>query len=109
MLPYAQLAIVDPSKVRDYLLSASHPVGRFKAAVFTRLGYRQDEWTVLQADLLALARHGTALLGRSSIHGVKYEVSDTLIGPNGRAAVVTTVWLLKHGESTPRLITAFPG
>jgi hypothetical protein len=43
-LPNADRAIVDPAKVRDYLLS--HPVGRFKAAFFLSLGYSQDRWEV---------------------------------------------------------------
>lgn len=38
-LPGAERAFIDPSKVRDYLLSESHPVGRFKAAFFIALGY----------------------------------------------------------------------
>ena len=33
-LPNAELAIIDPKKIRDYLLSSVHPVGRFKAHFF---------------------------------------------------------------------------
>lgn len=33
-LPNGQKAVVDERKVREYLLSASHPVGRFKARFF---------------------------------------------------------------------------
>lgn len=35
-LPNAEQAVVEPAKVRDYLLSSAHPVGRFKAVVFCR-------------------------------------------------------------------------
>jgi hypothetical protein len=38
MLPHAELATIDPAKLRDYLLSPSHPVGRFKATVVDALG-----------------------------------------------------------------------
>jgi hypothetical protein len=34
MLPNAERAIIDPAKLTDYCLSATHPVGRHKAAVF---------------------------------------------------------------------------
>lgn len=51
MLPYADRAVVEPSKVRDYLLSASHPIGRFKAAVFFALGYAPESWQRLRDDL----------------------------------------------------------
>ena len=44
MLPNADRATIEPSKVRDYLLSPAHPIGRFKAAVFAALGYTQDDW-----------------------------------------------------------------
>lgn len=41
-LPGAEEAIVDDAKVRDYLLSREHPVGRFKATFFSGLGYTRD-------------------------------------------------------------------
>jgi len=37
-LPNAERAVVDPVKVRDYLLSAVHPIGRFKARFFVAMG-----------------------------------------------------------------------
>lgn len=54
-LPFAERAIVDASKLRDYLLSREHPVGRFKARVFAAAGYRQKDWSRLQRDFVALA------------------------------------------------------
>jgi hypothetical protein len=33
-LPNGDRALIEPEKVRDYLLSTTHPVGRFKAAYF---------------------------------------------------------------------------
>lgn len=44
-LPERDRAIIDAEKLRDYLLSPSHPVGRFKAAFFASLGYTQANWT----------------------------------------------------------------
>jgi hypothetical protein len=39
-IPNADRAVVDPAKLRDYLLSTTHTVGRFKAAFFCgQLGY----------------------------------------------------------------------
>ena len=109
MLPNVEFAVVDPAKVRDYLLSSAHPVGRFKARVFLALGYTAEDWQVLQADLLALARTGEARPGQASVYGQKYEVSGILQGPNGRQATFTTAWIVASGESSPRFITAFPG
>ena len=62
MLPNASQAVVDPSKVRDYLLSSSHPIGRFKSVVSLALGYTRSEWVRLRDDLLTVALSGTAEL-----------------------------------------------
>jgi len=108
MLPAVERAHIDPAKVRDYLLSPIHPVGRFKAVVFQALGYRAEEWEKLRDDLLALARTTEAIPGQASTFGQKYEASGTLRGPNGREARFTSVWLAPAGEEAPRFITAFP-
>jgi hypothetical protein len=109
MLFATERAHIDPAKVRDYLLSPFHPIGRFKAVVFQALGYRADEWEKLRDDLLFLARTTAAVPGQSSGFGQKYEVSGTLRGPNGREATFTCVWLVPLEGGAPRFITAFPG
>lgn len=108
-IPNAERAIVEPSKVRDYLLSPTHAVVRFKAAFFGRLGYAQDNWRELQRDLALIAQCDTAVPGQFSRFGAKYEVSAILRGPSGRSAAVVTVWMLRTGETTPRFVTAYPG
>ena len=108
MLPNASNATIDPSKVRDYLLSPSHPIGRFKAVVFLALGYSQQEWETLRDDLLGLAKTGNAVPTEPSTYGQKYEVSGKLIGPNGRAGNFKTIWLVESGKSAPRFLTAYP-
>ena len=107
-LPNADRAFIEPSKIRDYLLSASHPVGRFKASVFLALGYRIDDWELLRDDLLGLARAGIAAPGQPSRFGQKFEVDGNLRGPSGRFAPFRTVWILGAGEEAPRFVTAFP-
>ena len=54
MLPAAERAHIDPAKVRDYLLSEVHPVGRFKAVVFQALGYTAEAWEELRDASLRL-------------------------------------------------------
>ena len=108
MLPNPERAFVAPNKVRDYLLSPGHPVGRFKAAVFAALGYTQENWERLRDDLLAVASSGTASPAPPSQFGQKFEVGVTLVGPSGRSGEFTTVWLMRTGEDFPRFVTAFP-
>ena len=38
-LPNAGATVIDERKVRDYLLSKAHPIGRFKASFFARAGF----------------------------------------------------------------------
>ena len=109
MLPEVERAQIDPAKVRDYLLSPVHPVGRFKAVVFHALGYKADEWEKLRDHLLELACSTEATPGQTSTFGQKYEVSGTLTGPNGRQARFICVWLVPVDGGAPRFITAFPG
>jgi len=109
ILPGAEHAFIDAAKLRDYLLSREHPVGRFKAAFFERLGYSQPDWIRLQDDLLGLCRSGNALDGQASPFGHKYEVRGTLNGPSGRSAEVVTVWVVLARGDVPRFVTAYPG
>ncbi len=108
MLPNVSKAIVDPSKVRDYLLSPSHPIGRFKAVVFTAFGYTQKDWERLKDDLLAHAETGNAVPGEPSTYGRKVEISGKLVGPNGRIGRFKTIWLLESDGSALRFLTAYP-
>ena len=109
VLPASDRALIDASKVRDYLLSREHPVGRFKAVFFERLGYAWGSWPRLQSDLLDHGRTGIAVEGQASRFGRKYEVHGRMVGPSGRAAEVVTVWVTLADEDFPRFVTAFPG
>jgi hypothetical protein len=108
-LPEAQRAVIAPAKIRDYLLSTSHPIGRFKAPFFASLGYTRGNWRRLEEDLRALAISGDAELGKDSPYGQKYEIHGILSGPSGRSAEVLTVWIILSGSDVPQFVTAFPG
>lgn len=108
-LPGADRAIVETAKVRDYLLSAEHPIGRAKAPFFHALGFSQEQWSELQEALLALGRTGDATPREPNAFGQKYLVRGILRGPRGRTADTLTVWIVLHGEAVPRFVTAYPG
>src|SRR3982751_5465243 len=97
-LPGRENAVVDPAKVRDYLLSPEHPVGRSKAVFFNALGFAPDHWEVLQQVLTSLAIEGEAELGAKIEFGQKYAVRGTIQGANGRIAAVKTAWIVLNGE-----------
>ena len=108
-LPAADRAIVDEAKVRDYLLSTEHPVGRFKARVFAAAGYRRDAWQQLCRDLVALAGAIEVTPAAPDAYGRRYVGTGTLAGPAGRPLPIVTVWLIPSEGEPPRLITAYPG
>lgn len=97
------------AKVRDYLLSVEHPIGRFKAAFFSELGYSRSTWPKLLDDLETLAREQEATPGATSKYGQKFEIRSILKGPSGREATLISVWMVRTDEDFPRFITAFPG
>ena len=108
-LPDLEKAIIDTGKLRDYLLSSEHPIGRFKATFFVALGYSREKSDCLQEDLRALIASESAIPVGSSPFGQKYEVRGTLTGPAGRSARVVTLWIVLMGETSPRFVTAYPG
>lgn len=107
-LPNFRRALVEPGKVRGYLLSNSHPVGRFKSGFFMSLGYTQDDWMKLRDDLVELAANGAAIPVGETKFGRKFEVTGILTGPTGRSANIRTVWMVASDGAAPRFITAYP-
>lgn len=108
-LPNADLAVVEVPKIRDYLLSPTHPVGRFKSVFFVALGFSADRWEMLRDALLELAHTGDATLGQPSPFGRKFEIRATLTGPSGRRAEIVTVWMVSNGQNFPHFVTSYPG
>lgn len=107
-IPNAGAALIERAKVADYLLSSTHPVGRFKAVVFRSLGFDAASWSDLRDALHTLARSGTAIELPSTPFGRRYEVRGTLVGPNGRSARIVTAWIVRTDEDFPRFVTAYP-
>ncbi len=107
-LPAAKRAFIDPTKLGDYLLSAEHPIGRFKAAVFRAAGYARADWDQLRTDLLARAQTGEVSLGGTTRFGSKYLVRDRLGRSGGQPVRVISVWIVRAAEGFPRFVTAYP-
>jgi hypothetical protein len=107
-LPGADHAIIEPRKLRDYLLSPSHPIGRYKARFFAGLGFTQSGWADLASVLQRIATEGEIEGSESTAYGVKHEISGMLRGPSGGQAMVVTVWITLVGEEVPRFVTAYP-
>ena len=109
LLPNADDAVIDAAKLRDYLLSTTHPLGRFKARFFAALGFTADQWRELESALRT--QHLTQDADAAGVvsGGQKFTIRAILVGPNGQSASVVSVWVVRTGESAPRFVTAYPG
>ena len=106
-IPNAEHALIAEEKIIQYLLNPEHPDGASKARVLARAGFHADyphelEKALREQHLTLDAEHG-----KPSPFGVKYDISGGLIGPSG-LVLVKSIWMIKFGESIPRLITIIP-
>ena len=106
-LPNAAEAIISAQKLRDYLLSPRHRTGRFKATFFGSLGYTENDWARLEADLRSQHLPLEAEEQQQSPYGRKFVITGQLKGPFGEATLVS-VWVIRTGEAMPRFVTAYP-
>lgn len=108
-LPNADQAVIDPQKLHGYLLSTSHPVGRFKARFFAALGYVAEGWREFESDLRTQHLTQDAEVSESMPEGQLFTIRAILNGRNGRSALVLSVWFVAAGAGVPRFVTAYPG
>ena len=107
-LPNYEQAEIPPAKLIGYLLDPLHLEGRNKARVFrSALGFEQSNSSELAAAIRAELPYYPAEVTQRGIWGQKYEVTLPITGMNGRTVDVLTVWIVRVGDSFPRLVTAY--
>jgi hypothetical protein len=106
-LPHGDEAILDIRKIEDYCLSPSHPRGRHKARVFREaLDLQRSDAAWLRDALLEAARSSGASQVSVDAWGSHWRL-DATVGRHGKSAVVRTIWIVRTGESVPRLVTCW--
>lgn len=106
-LPNGAQAVVELRKLTDYCLNVAHPRGRHKAQVFaSALGLTAAHAATLRTALLEAARREEAHPGTLDEYGEWFVVDFMMEGPTGRARIRSS-WLVRAGETTPRLITCY--
>ena len=110
-LPHADLAVVDRTKVLDYLLNEAHPDNGGKARFFASLGFSREDPERLMKALRDVAEQGEVVSSAESVHGEKYVVDGWLSvhTQESRQWSIRTVWIIDCGKDAPRLVTAYPG
>ncbi|ETW98041.1 MAG: hypothetical protein ETSY1_20380 [Candidatus Entotheonella factor] len=106
-LPEGEKAMIPEGKLRNYCLNESHPRGRNKARVFRRaLGVTADNPQLLERLIRQSAVEGDAVVLRQDAYGIYYRVELEVEGLHQRERL-RTLWIIRHDEEVPRLISAF--
>ncbi|PDW01167.1 DUF6883 domain-containing protein [Candidatus Viridilinea mediisalina] len=106
-LPYADQAIVEIAKLRDYCLNPAHPRGRHKARVFAAaLGLTANDAAVLRDALLHAAQTEEATVAEQDAFGQRYVVDFRMYAAQGEV-VVRSSWIVRTGEQNPRLTSCY--
>ncbi len=107
-LPNRNNAYIPRSKLKEYLLSESHFVGRSKAKFFRKYGFDFANLEILEEALLAIAYNNEVIEKSSSQHGEKYIIDGEMHTPVNRSVSIRTVWIIDKRDNLPRFITAYP-
>ena len=106
-LPGGDNVRIEDRKVRSYLLSTAHPVGRFKARVFASAGFTESTIEAFISEIRRVAAVGEIASAEDTSFGRKYTIPGTLTGP-AKAVQVLTVWIEEPGQAAVRLVTVQP-
>jgi len=107
-LPNAEKAVIERRKLTEYLLSETHPTGRFKAQFFKKLGFKRANVEQFEEWLRSIALNESVTEVVSSPYGVKYIVDAQVAIPSAERVSVRTVWIMEWGDDRPRFVTAYP-
>jgi len=107
-LPNRENAYIPTSKLKDYLLSETHPVGRSKAKFFRNFGFDEINVEQLEQGLLTIAQSQEVNETILTLHGAKYVIDGLLQTPIGRTVSIRTVWIIEKNRNYPRFVTAIP-
>jgi hypothetical protein len=100
--------IIAPEKLRDYALNPANPDGESKARFFGEMGYNQEDWQILEADLREQHLSQEAKPGKTSMYGEKHEIIAPLVGPNKQERWLRSIWMVRKEETVARFITLIP-
>lgn len=99
-LPNLHQAQIHPDKL-SYLLTTG------KARFFTAHGFDPRHKEGLEEALRSHPARNPSSDPVVTIHGTKYVVSCSMPSPDGRDPCTLSVWIVDHGKTIPRFVTAY--
>jgi hypothetical protein len=107
-IPNGDQAIIESSKITEYLLNTDHQRGGSKARLLIQFGYSLANWEKLEEDIRRFHLEQDVNLITETPYGIRYQISANLITPIERPLLVKTVWQIDINTDFPRLITLVP-
>jgi len=107
-LPGVASAVLDDRKITRYLLNTVHSTGAAKAKFFMSFGFTPGNGAALKSALLNHPRNHPVSSQASSPFGQKFEVSCSLVAPDGRNPCIISVWIIEPPHANPSFVTAYP-
>lgn len=107
-LPNKENAFIPVSKLKDYLLSEIHSIGKSKAKFLRSAGFNETNIHLLKQGLINIAHSQDIKETISSPHGIKYIIDGLLQTPAGGFVKMRTIWIIDSGQAYPRFVTAYP-
>lgn len=108
MLPNHKQTYIPKPKLKEYLLSETHAVGKAKAKYFRSLGYTEANADELANALLMIAKSNEIKQEVSTPYGTKYIIEGEIVTPIGATVRVIIVWVVELRDEHPRFVTAYP-
>jgi hypothetical protein len=105
-LPNADRAVVEESKILEYLLNLAHADRGPKARFFLARRFTVGAWDVLQAALIIQGQTNAVTRSIDTEWGPRHTVECNRPTPDERNPCIRTVRQMEDGD--PRLLTAIP-
>ena len=107
-IPKHKFAVISESKIQNYILSNTHPIGRTKAAFFNSVGFNIENEDFLANELKKLIDNSDIDMLIENNFGKKYIVGGSINSPTGINVEITTVWFIEKDNTIPYFVTAYP-
>ena len=111
-LPNAGIAEIDLRKFTQYSMKPDNPRNQGKWKGFAILGYRVEtiaDRTIAAHNVVRQLHRAllstTAYKSKNNPYGIRFEVTITIRGLNGRTGDLITIWQIDRDKTVPRLIT----
>ena len=83
--------VVPPEKLKEYLLSETHPVGKSKAKYFRSLGFNETNIEYFIEGLLTIGNSEKFEKVISTKYGIKYIIDGIIHTPTGSIVEIRTI------------------